>query len=52
VDALYFAAGPRGETQGLFGRLEATPVPELETWVLFAAGLTVLGWIAKRKEEG
>ncbi|SEL53296.1 TIGR03118 family protein [Nitrosovibrio tenuis] len=49
ADALYFAAGPHGETEGLFGRLEAAPVPEPETWVMFAAGLTVLGWIMRQR---
>jgi uncharacterized protein (TIGR03118 family) len=48
ADALYFAAGPRGETEGLFGRLEAAPVPEPETWVMFTAGLLFLGWNARR----
>ena len=27
-NALYFAAGPQGETEGLFGRLQAAPIPE------------------------
>jgi uncharacterized protein (TIGR03118 family) len=49
ADALYFAAGPRGETEGLFGRLEAAPVPEPETWVMFTAGLLFLGWNARRR---
>ena len=48
ADALYFAAGPHGETEGLFGRLEVAPVPEPETWVMFTAGLLFLGWNARR----
>lgn len=49
ADALYFAAGPHDETEGLFGRLVAAPVPEPETWALFAAGLVLLGSIARRR---
>ncbi|HTJ55123.1 MAG TPA: TIGR03118 family protein [Nitrosospira sp.] len=49
ADALYFAAGPRGETEGLFGRLEAAPVLEPETWVMFTTGLLFLGWNARRR---
>jgi len=49
ADALYFAAGPLGETEGLFGRLEAAPVPEPETWAMFTAGLLFLGWNARRR---
>lgn len=48
-NALYFAAGPHGETEGLFGRLQAAPVPELESWALYAAGLALLGSIARRR---
>ena len=49
ADALYFAAGPHDETQGLFGRLVAAPVPEPGTWAMFAAGLVFLGTIAMRR---
>jgi uncharacterized protein (TIGR03118 family) len=49
ADALYFAAGPKGETEGLFGRLAVAPVPEPETWALFVAGLVFLGSVAKRR---
>jgi uncharacterized protein (TIGR03118 family) len=48
ADALYFAAGPKGETEGLFGRLVAAPIPEPETWVMFTAGLLFLVRNAKR----
>ena len=49
ANALYFAAGPQGETEGLFGRLVAAPVPEPETWALFVAGLVLLGSITRRR---
>lgn len=49
ADALYFAAGPKGETEGLFGRLVAAPIPEPETWALFTAGFILLGSIARRR---
>lgn len=48
-NALYFAAGPHDETQGLFGSLVAAPIPEPQTWAMFAAGLLILGSIAKRR---
>ena len=49
ANALYFAAGPHDETQGLFGSLVAAPVPEPESWAMFAAGLVFLGAVAKRR---
>ncbi|WP_052494265.1 TIGR03118 family protein [Nitrosospira sp. NpAV] len=49
ADALYFAAGPRNETEGLFGKLEVAPIPEPETWALFAAGLVLLGSVTRRR---
>ncbi len=49
ADALYFAAGPHDETEGLFGRLQAGPIPEPQTWVMFAAGLAFLGAVANRR---
>ncbi|HET7061561.1 MAG TPA: TIGR03118 family protein [Nitrosospira sp.] len=49
ADALYFAAGPKGETDGLFGRLVAAPIPEPETWALFTAGFILLGSVARRR---
>lgn len=47
ADALYFAAGPNGETEGLFGRLQAAPVPEPQSWALYAAGALLLGSIIR-----
>ena len=49
ADALYFAAGPHDETEGLFGRLEVAPIPEPQTWMMFTAGLVFFGWIASRR---
>jgi uncharacterized protein (TIGR03118 family) len=49
ANALYFAAGPRDETQGLFGSLVAAPVPEPESWAMFMAGLAFLGAMARRR---
>ena len=43
ADAMYFAAGPHDETEGLFGRIQAAPIPEPETWALYVAGLALLG---------
>ena len=48
---MYFSAGPRDETEGLFGRMQAAPIPEPETWALFVAGLALLGSIARRHRE-
>lgn len=48
-NALYFAAGPKDETEGLFGSLVVAPIPEPQTWAMFAAGLLILGSIAKRR---
>ncbi|SCX83391.1 TIGR03118 family protein [Nitrosospira sp. Nsp13] len=48
ADALYFAAGPRDETEGLFGKLEVAPIPEPETWALFVAGLVLLSSVTGR----
>ena len=49
ANALYFAAGPRDETEGLFGRLEAAPIPEPQTWALFIGGILVLSSITRRR---
>ncbi|PTR16333.1 uncharacterized protein (TIGR03118 family) [Nitrosospira sp. Nsp2] len=51
ADAMYFAAGPRDETEGLFGRIQAGPIPEPETWALYIAGLVLLGSIARRRSQ-
>jgi uncharacterized protein (TIGR03118 family) len=40
---LYFAAGPNEETDGIFGRLAAVPIPEPGTAALLLAGLGILG---------
>ncbi|HEX8874954.1 MAG TPA: TIGR03118 family protein [Nitrosospira sp.] len=52
ADALYFAAGPHDETEGLFGRLVAAPIPEPETWMMLTLGLFMLGLAAHRREPG
>jgi len=49
ANALYFAAGPHGETEGLFGRLQAAPIPEPQSWALYAAGLLLLSSIMRRR---
>jgi uncharacterized protein (TIGR03118 family) len=41
IDALYFTAGPGGESHGVFGVMQA--VPEPASMGLFAAGLLLLG---------
>jgi uncharacterized protein (TIGR03118 family) len=43
--AVYFSAGPQGETHGLFG---AIAVPEPGTLVVLAGGLLGLGWSGRR----
>ena len=40
LNALYFTAGPNGESDGLFGSL--TAVPEPSTWAMLLAGFTAL----------
>ena len=46
-DAIYFAAGPRGESHGLFGVIMAAPEPDGE--LLEGAALACLvGWIRRR----
>ncbi len=47
ADALYFAAGPEDETQGLFGRI--TAVPEPATWAMMMAGLALTGGALRRR---
>lgn len=41
ADALYYAAGPRLEEDGVFGRLTVSTVPEPEAWWLMAVGVCV-----------
>jgi uncharacterized protein (TIGR03118 family) len=44
---LYFAAGPAGETEGLFGAI--SPVPEPSALALVVAGAVLLGGIWRRR---
>jgi len=48
ANTLYFADGINGETAGLFGAITVAAVPEPETFVLFGAGLALLGWRRRR----
>ncbi len=47
LNALYFTAGPNGESDGLFGSL--TAVPEPSTWVMMVAGFIGLGFAGYRR---
>jgi len=44
ANTLYFLDGINGETAGLFGAVTVAAVPEPETFMLFGAGLALLGW--------
>lgn len=48
-DALYFTAGINGEMDGLFGEIQATPVPA--ALPLFATGLAGLGLLRWRRKK-
>ncbi len=47
LNALYFTAGPNGESNGLFGSL--TAVPEPSTWAMMLAGFAGLGFAGYRR---
>jgi uncharacterized protein (TIGR03118 family) len=51
ADALYFAAGPEDETQGLFGRI-TTDVPEPASWALMLMGIGLTCAVARRRRVG
>lgn len=42
ANALYFAAGPKGETEGLFGKLSVSPILEPESIALYITGLLLI----------
>ena len=48
-NALYFTAGPNGESNGLFGSLNA--VPEPSTWAMMVAGFIGLGLAGYRRSR-
>ena len=49
ANALYFTAGPNGESNGLFGSL--TAVPEPSTWAMLLAGFGALGLAGMRRRR-
>ena len=49
LNALYFTAGPNGESDGLFGSL--TAVPEPSTWAMMIAGFVGLGFAGYRRSR-
>lgn len=50
ADALYFAAGPNDETDGLFGRIDAVAsVPLPNSLALLTIGLMLLGYPRRRR---
>jgi uncharacterized protein (TIGR03118 family) len=51
ADSLYFAAGPRDETAGLFGQLRVSPIPEPATAWLFLLGLAPMAWGRVRQKS-
>ena len=49
LNALYFTAGPNGESDGLFGSL--TAVPEPSTWAMMLLGFAGLGFVYCRNSR-
>jgi uncharacterized protein (TIGR03118 family) len=48
ANALYFAAGPNDEVDGLFGRLSVSSVPEAQTYFMLSAGLLAVAFLRRR----
>jgi uncharacterized protein (TIGR03118 family) len=46
---LYFSAGPQGESNGLFGAINAVPEPSSVILALIAGGVLTAGWSFKRR---
>jgi uncharacterized protein (TIGR03118 family) len=51
LGALYFTAGPNGESDGLFGSLASLAVPEPSTWAMLLLGFGGLGFAAYRRTK-
>jgi uncharacterized protein (TIGR03118 family) len=49
--AIYFTAGPDGETHGLFGDLTVSGVPEASTWTMMILGFAGIGFMAYRRKS-
>lgn len=51
ADALYFAAGPNLEDDGVFGRLNVTSVPEPASAFMLLTGICLLGGLVARRKH-
>ena len=51
ANALYFAAGPNLEDDGIFGRINVAAVPEPSSTLMLVAGIGLLGCLAGRRRK-